>query len=238
MDEVTPDATVSEKTIEAVVSTGIAEQPKTAEPQKPEPSFEDKVREEVKKVVDATWKQLQSEHDRELAQERRKARAERMGREVAEQKLTEYDPDAVKDLELTRLRAQVQGTPEDQESAKAVEFLKEFLEPHLEDCKDMGIEPTDKRIDWAEDAPTLFQRNKRIRTSLRTIEKEERVKQREKGKTEAEEERRKTEANSVKTTGVAGTGTGTDADFLRKWGNGDIPSTKENMKRALKLQDI
>lgn len=90
--------------------------------------------------------------------------------------IPELDEDTRNKLELQRLRGQAAQyqTKEQQEEAKRQydEFHQTFETQMSEFITETGIDPSDKRIDWAKDAKDAFEMQKRIHSSVTKIMKE------------------------------------------------------------------
>ncbi len=205
----------------------------------------------VNEAKEVGKRELQSAQDRnraELAkQERREKLAER-GRDAAQTHLRSVDPDAADKAELAALRAERDGqTSVEQEEQMAqykAEAFRKFDGQMTQFVTNLGIDPKDKRLDWAEDETNeLLVRQQRILDSAAKIQKDniqimkatqenldKRLKELEKTK-KAEEK----EANSVETTTSQGVVTGSDAEFLKGFANGTLPLTKVNVERRNKI---
>mgnify|MGYP001560853871 CR=1 FL=1 len=236
--------------------------PKSAEPPKPaEPLTADAVRtmieeataKSVAQAKEIGRRELQSQQDRnreELARATRRAQSAESALGDARTRLQTVDPDAAKDVEIAELRAREQGrTTQEQEETLArqmTEIRQNFYAKQTQFITNLGIDSKDKRIDWAEDAPDLVTTMGRIHDSVAKIQKENvqaiqtslgnRLKELEKrvGKV-AEAEN--IEVNSVETTTSPGVVAGSDAEFVKKFGAAELPYTKENEERYVKLRD-
>ena len=192
-------------------------------------------------------RELQSQQDRNRAEVEvavRRAKLAEDTSKTARQRIQELDPDAAKDLELSELRArEVNRVAVEQETAQRQQqeiqgkALQDSLHAHLEA---LGIDPKDKRIDWAADISDYVQGRNRFDASLVKIIKEERqtmqnsLEKRLKD-LEAKVSKVSTEANSVDTTISPGVVAGSDAEFLKKFGAGELELNKANVERYRKL---
>ncbi len=152
------------------------------------------------------------------------------------------DEDAKKEAELNLLRSQgkeYQSFMQDEEQRRRAESYRQTLQTSLvENVKALGIDPDDKRIDWAENETDFLAGRSKFDASVAKILKEE------KGVTEKKmtDDFKVLEANLRKDLGLdkvdtTTTASGGDADteFMSKFGKGDVPFTKENKERAEKL---
>jgi len=194
---------------------------------------------------------IQSEKDRALAEVQRarnetaqhaqRARTAEGSLQKVKQRFEE-DPDTQEKVRLAELEAKEQFNAEQQQGwekqqqAQAVE--RQFYEDMGESLKTLGVNLNDKRIDWAAGVPDYRQRMMKIMASASTI-----LRQDTQGKEKKTEQGWKEEiAQLRKDLGIDRTGessgqkpTNSDKEFLKKWGDGDIPATKTNMDRANKL---
>jgi len=153
------------------------------------------------------------------------------------------DPEAV---ELAKLRAsdtyhRKMGAAQAQRQ-QAETFDKGFQENMTQFITQVGVDPNDKRIDWGADARTYLDKQQRILTSVGKIQQEnqtsiqktlqDNVTQQIK---DAEVRIRKDAGLDTEETGVSPGISGTDADFIDKFGKGELPYNKENVERANKL---
>ena len=147
-------------------------------------------REEVKQMlVEATKQAIETGRDigrRELQsqQSRNRIERERLEREnaiaqrvLAKAKGTEFEPDiegAAKDGELEYFR----NNDARRQQEEAVQAARnQFYSERREDIKLMGLDPEDKRLDWALEATDANVALKRINASVAKIFTEEKVKQ-------------------------------------------------------------
>ena len=102
-----------------------------------------------------------------------------------------------------------------------------------------GIDPNDKRLDLAEDAEDSIVATDRIMSSISTNMKEDAKKADEKRSQELKDFevriRKDLGVDSADNTASSGAGTSSDADFIEKYGKGDLPFTQENLDRANKI---
>jgi len=192
-------------------------------------------------------RELQSQQDRNRAELSRATRRAQIAENIvgsARTQLKDVDPDVAKELELAELRAREQGrmTMEQEESLarQQAEFHQGFIDRQTKFLENLGIDPKDKRVDWASDAKDYLEAMERIQSSVATIQKEtvskanqefaDRLKALE-AKVKADD----TEANSVETSTSSGVVAGSNADFVKKFAAGEVPLTKANQSRYEKI---
>lgn len=225
--------------------------PVEVKPVEPEPLNEERIRQMIADAVgqgkEFGKRELQSRQDRNRADMLRAERRVRGSEQILEtmrSKIKELDPDAAKDMELAELRARAgeQQTLEREDASRqqAEVQAKAIHESIIAHLKEIGIDPNDKRVDWADDAMDYITGRSRFDASVASIlkadsqTKEAKWEQRLRD-IEAKIAGANVEANSVPTDtsgGVAGT---SDADFIKKFGNYELPDTKENRVRYNKI---
>ena len=231
------------------------EPPKPVEPVAPQPLTEERIQQmiaaatagAVDQAKQLGRRELQSEQDRNKADLARMQRRARIGEETlgaVRFRVRETDPEMADKIELEELRIRERGraTLEQEESAKTYqeEIVNRFQTNMTQFITDLGIDPTDKRIDWATDAPDLLTAQQKILASTTKIQKEnqqtlqtgfdKRLKE-----LEAKIGKVDVEANSVSTAASAGAVAGSDAEFIKKFGAGEIPLNKINKERYEKI---
>ncbi len=198
-------------------------------------------------------RELQSQQERNKAEMARIARRAQTAESVlgaARARIQSADPEVAKEMELAELRAKEQShSVQEQEEIAArqqAEFHSQFQSGLTQYAVTLGIDPKDNRIDWGDGAPNYLVAQQRVLDSLAKIQKEntqsaqsaleKRLKDLETkvGKVTTEEN---IEANSVETTTSPGVVAGSDAEFLKKWGSGDLPYTKANEERFKRLNE-
>ncbi|KKN56455.1 hypothetical protein LCGC14_0572280 [marine sediment metagenome] len=198
--------------------------------------------EATKTAVEAGRRQLQGEQDRNRNAESRARLAESRVKGY-ETSLSGLDEETQKDIELARLREQdkhYQSNAQDEEQRRQqATQIQQMNDSLTEEVKIWGIEPNDKRIDYASDAPDYFTGRKRFTDSLQKIVN---AKQQEAGEKQAEnlknletKLRKDLGLDSVDTTTGSGGGSDSDAEFKKGLGDGSLPLNKTNMARAKKL---
>ncbi len=196
----------------------------------------------VGEAKEAGRRELQGSQDRNRNVEKRARLAESRVKGF-EASLSGLDEETQKDIELARYREQdkyYQSTAKEetqqQQEATSVQQMNDSL---LEEVRSWGIEPDDKRIDYASNASDYFTGRKRFTDSLQKIVREEQKKtdDEQKGKFKNLEStlRKDLGLDSVDTTAGGGSGSDSDADFKKGIGDGSLPLNKPNMERAKKL---
>ena len=194
-------------------------------------------------------RELQSQQDRnaaEVARASRRAQVTENTLGAVRSHLQSYDPEVAKEMELAELRAERQGrmSLEQEERLQQQQevdgkALQESLYAHLET---LGIDAGDTRIDWAEDSNNYTQGRSRFDASVAKIVKEEKqtmqsgLEQRLRD-LEARINQANIDVNSVEATTSGGVVAGSDAEFMNKFGAGDLPASKENIARYEKIKE-
>ena len=188
-------------------------------------------------------REMQGTKDREVAEANRKTRLAQ--NEVASYKtgFDGLDEETRKDAELARYREQDKyhqfNAQEEEQRGQQVAQIQQMNDSITEEVKTWGIEPNDKRIDYASDAPDYFTGRKRFTDSLQKIVREKQTKtdgeQKEKFNNLETKLRKDLGLDSVDTTAGGGGGSDSDADFKKGIGDGSLPLNKTNMARAKKL---
>ncbi len=197
-----------------------------------------KIAEAVAKVVgeqtEKAKREIQSIKDKsvaEVAAAQRRARLAETTLDSTRQKIAEDDPTLAEKLELVALRAEKGGRmtleQEDEQRRQQETFHVQFVTGLQETVSEMGIDPADKKIDWAEDATNYLEIQKRVMKSVAKIKKEQdltnaasvdaKIKA---AIAQVKKDLGADEANSVNTApsgGVSGTGIPTDMKQFRTW---------------------
>ncbi len=244
-DEVIVQETASNTQPEGTVST------ETTTPPNPEVAAalaEAKaIRAELAQLVEDSKRQIQSAKDRaraEVESAQKRARIAESTYTATRQELGNLDPDSMTKLELARYKAaeqaRIQAEQEEGVRLQQEAFHTQFNSSLMELITDMGLDPKDKRIDWATDAANYLDAQKRVLKSAVKIQKENiktleaSIPQKLK---EAEAKLRKDLGlDSVDTTTSVGVAGSSDAKFLKDFGAGDLPMTKANFERYKKIQ--
>ena len=222
------------------------EEPKSELTPEQEARVQQLIAEETAKAVaeakEAGRRTLQSEQDRNRNAERRARLAESKvtGYEAG---LTGLDDETRNAIELAKYRKQdeySQSTAQEDEQRRQQEaYFRQMDDSLIEEVKSWGIEPDNKGIDYASDAPDYFTGRKRFTDSLQKIvsanRKQAEEKQTESFKTLEAKLRKDLGLDSVDTTTSGGGISDSDADFKKGIGDGSLPLNKTNMARAKKL---
>ena len=129
--------------------------------------------------TDAAKREIQSVKDKSKAEvESASRRAKTSEQTLTNMKgaLKDADPDTLKELELAELRSAVTGYQGSEQEEfvrqKAAEFESKFQGSVTQHITELGIDPSDKRIDWGENAKDYLEKRVRIDASIRTIVKQ------------------------------------------------------------------
>ena len=154
------------------------------EPPQPQPLTEDVLKQRIDEAVGKALGEQTEKAKREIQSIKDKSRQEietlvrraNVAETTLQGIIPELDEDTRNKLELQRLRGQAAQyqTKEQQEEAKRQydEFHQTFETQMSEFITETGIDPSDKRIDWAKDAKDAFEMQKRIHSSVTKIMKE------------------------------------------------------------------
>ena len=229
-----------------VPSAETGDAPPEAETPQPQPLSEAQearvaqlVAEQMEAAKETGRREMQGKKDREVADAQRRARfaEDSLGR--VRGKYSELDPEARQTLQNEDLQAEVNfyRTREAQESQErqATAFTQTLNASLLAHLEDLGIDSHDKRIDWANDATDFVQGQTRFNKSVAKIVKEDKSKVHKDADEKLAKERKEQGLDSVDTSIPVGGGL-SDAEFLTKFGSGELPSTKENIERANRIQ--
>ncbi len=203
------------------------------------------------KATEAAKRELQSAKDKaraEIEAAHRRARFAETTLDATKRKIDEIDPDTGKELELARYRAEEEARRQQEltESAQKqqAEFHEQFTSSLRETISDMGIDPEDKRIDWATDASNYLDAQKRVLRSAAKIKRESEIALQESVKKQLKETeeriRRDLGVNSVDTSGGSGVssdGIPTDLTKFRDW-IATIPQVEYETKYADKVKEL
>ena len=235
--------------VEELVSTTA----ETTEPERQTPQLltEERVMqmlaEREEKAKEIGRREMQAIKDKELREVSRRARLAEGRARSYEASFETLDEDSRKEVELARYREQdkIYRTQAQEESAGQVQEatlnrLKESLD---EEVKGWGLDPSDKRIDYAEDAKDYFEGRSRFTASVRKIVTEQRK------VAESELEKRLTAKidetitqktvdaglESHDTSGGSGVSVGEDA-FMKTMADPNHVTTQEDLKRINQIQ--
>jgi len=211
--------------------------------------IQQKVATEIAKATEASRREIQSVKDKaraEVESALRRAHAAEYTMGATRTQLQSLDPDVAKEMELTefRVKEQNRAIAEQEEQSRRVqtEHHQQFFTGLANYITGLGIDIQDQRIDWAQNASNYYEAQNRVLDSVAKIQKgntqttqgglEKRLKD-----LEAKLAQAGIEANSVDTTTSPGVVTSSDTEFVKKFGSGDLPMTKENVDRYNKIQN-
>lgn len=220
------------------------------EPQ-PQPSVDELVAKALDEKLEPVIRRFQSEKDKAIGQAERRAREAERKAHFADERITSIrkgfseDPDQAKILREADVEAKermyAQREQEERARGEISTYVANFNDRMNQFIQDEGIDPSDKRIDWAEDTidangvPDLLTRMGRIQQSVTKINKEERSSWQKKMEQTMEDRfanlRKEAGLDSADVEASKGAQQVSDADFLKKFGAGDIPVNKENTDR-------
>jgi len=168
----------------AVLEAGTVSQEESQTKVEKEPLTEAKVAQMLVEAREADKKHFQSLADTVIAKANREARDARTKAGAAEasrvamkQQLLKTNPQAKQALDFADAQARLQYY--DSKEAEDT-FSNQFYGNLKEDIVNRGIDPTDKRIDWGEDAKDTFETQKRVLASVAKIQKDDEVSDRRK----------------------------------------------------------
>ena len=225
----------------------------------PEPSPEEiriselitkKIAEETAKFatsLEAARREIQSTKDRattEIAAATRRARLAEGALGATRTQLQQLDPDVAKEMELAEYRAREAGRAgiEQEEAVKQQQatFHGQFYSNISQFITGLGVDPNDSRIDWGSDSPNYLEAQRRVLESVSKIQKEK-IQTTQSGlekrlkDLEAKIKQANIEVNAVETAASVGAVAGSDAEFVKKFGDGTIPISKANIDRYNKI---
>lgn len=192
-------------------------------------------------------REMQAIKDREVADIKRKADLAEKRARVLDESFTDLDEDARARVEQRKTKSELdyyKTREQEEETRKTQDTYYEKLNQSLRDeVSGYGLDPNDKRIDYAKDAKDYFDGRKRFNDSVSKVLKVEREnmektilqKAEEKNKQFETELRKKYGLDSHDTTTPAGVVNQSDADFMKGWASYDVPDTKENRSRYAQI---
>ena len=213
------------------------------------------VKAEVAKATEAARREIQSIKDKSVAEVSRHAQratiADASVRATIES-LRQSDPTAATELENRVLRTERDERAREEQQraqAEAIQEIRAEFRTTMEDAvREMGLDPSDKGIDWGDDAPTPAAAQKRIIASAKAIKKGKETQvaspkvdvkglQDQIAALTKEIASLKGENNSVDTSAPSGTPSGPSAEakFMKDFAEGNVPMTKDNLARYNKI---
>lgn len=217
----------------------------TSENATPDPMAEMEARLEAKYAakVEEVSRKFQSISDRDIKAANREAAGHRREADTSRSIIDSMrnDPTIKQRLPYYENKAAADAYRQQEDGRADEEAKREYFEITRDRIADLGIDVNDSRLDWADDATDIRKATDRILRSVAKIQKADSGKLKESILKEVREELKDKEANLRREAGIEsvdstiGKGGGSDADFLEKWGAGEVPYTKENLERANKL---
>ena len=209
---------------------------------------EQKVAEAIARSTEAAKREIQSTKDRATAEVNAALRRASLAESTlgeARTHLQDVDPEVAKEMELVELRSREKGRKAmEQEEAmrqQQIAFHEQFHSNLTQFITGLGVDPSDKRIDWGSDSPNYLEAQRRVLDSVSKIQKEniqtmqsgleKRLKD-----LEAKVGQANIEANSVATTTSPGVVAGSDTEFVKKFASGELPASRANVERYQKIQ--
>lgn len=198
------------------------------------------VAEGTERAKEAGRREMQRLKDREVGQALNRAKFAEDTLVNMQAGFSELDPQAAEATRLRGVERYYQGEARRQQLEQQIEVAKQaFYGSMAKSLEEMGVDVKDERIDWGTDAPDLVTAQHRILSSVGKI-------QRESAKTKDIENeqwkkdtlvalRREMGLDSPDTT--TPTGVGTDAEFMKKFGAGDLLLTQANLDKYNKIKN-
>lgn len=223
-------------------------EPKPGEPKPEEQPFTEAQEAKIQQlIVDATERaketgrrEMQGIKDREVKQVLNRAKFAEETLANMEAGYKDLDPQAAELARLRGVEKYYHGDLQRQQVEQQIVASKQaFYESMTQSIQEMGIDAKDKRIDWGLDAPDPATAQRRILSSVGKIQREEA--KAEKGR--IDQQLKDAEAKMRKDLGLdsvdtaASAGAGSDAEFVKQFGAGDLPLTQANLDRYNKIKD-
>ncbi len=216
-------------------------EPSAPETPSPEEVLNQKISEAVSKALavetEKSRREIQSAKDKAMAEVAAIQRRARMAEDTTgaiRARIQSLDPETAKELELTELRERERQRVSMEQEGQAAQYqaqvVQRFHDNMTQFVTGLGVNPTDQRIDWANDAPDLLTAQQRILDSVAKIQKEKEkasIDEIDKKIKEAEKRIKKDlgvgeDVNSVSTQmsgGISGSGIPTDKTRFGTWVN-------------------
>lgn len=174
-DNVQPGAVSTETPSTEVTPPVATPQPLTQE------QISKMIEDAINPVKEAAKREIQSVKDKaksEVEKERMRTSTTENLLKTVRDKIQTESPDLAKDLELAESKEKLshyqRGEVEQQMSQQRETFDKSFREQVTQFTTSLGLDPNDKRLDWADDVPyDYLAKMNRIQTSIAKIQKEE-----------------------------------------------------------------
>ena len=194
------------------------------------------VTEQLEAAKETGRREMQGKKDREVADAQRRTRyaEDSLGR--VRGRYSELEPEARQTLENEDLRGELNfyRTRDAQEAQErqAITFTQTLNASLLAHLEDLGIDPHDKRIDWANDATDFVQGQSRFNKSVAKIVKEDKSKVHREADEKLAKERKEQGLDSVDTSVPVAVSKGipTDLTKFREWISGLPQGEYEKLK--------
>ena len=221
--------------------------PPVAPPPLTEERIQQLIAEATKKAIEEGKtlgkREMQGIKDKEVAEVKRKADLAERRAKSYESSFTDLDEDTRSRVEQQKTKGELEfykAREQEEEARKQQEEYVERLNQSLkEEVSVLGIDPADKRIDYASDAKDYFEGRKRFSASLAKVVKEDKEnlektlvqKAEDRFKQMETDFRKKHGLDSQDTTTSPGVVNQSEADFMAAFGAYELPDTKENRAR-------
>jgi hypothetical protein len=256
MDEGIIQADVSEAGVEpaegASAQTVLPAVPPVSEEVKPEYLTKEGLKAALEEIMPAYLNPMkdtitQSAKDRVVNELRKKAKKGDTFSKAIRERILPDNPELADKLRIAELEAGEEANNSIEEESETVkkqeEAAKQVHAGLIARLSAFGIDPGDKRIDWAKDTRDYNTGMKRFEDSVARIIKDNAVQLEANLKKKYESESAAKIAAREKELGIESVtlpdvAAVTDNDaWLKSWGDGTIPATKENIAKALKLMN-
>jgi len=205
------------------------------------------VQEMISSAQEEARKHFQSIADRDIKAARSESKKEKRAREDAEaqlrvfQEMASRDPKMASQMKYAKQAAKASAYDLRQSIDQAEQDKKEYIRANSEILENAGIAIDDKDIDWGLDEATPVEAqakfNKSYIKKVAAMKKASDAAIKQQIKDEIANARKNAGLDSVDTTQGGGSGNVDDAEWLVKYGNGEVPFTQENLDRANKIMD-
>lgn len=239
--EVQAEQVSKEEQVSPEVKPEVKEEPKE-EPQ-PQPLTEERLQQILAQDRERTRQSSRDIARTEIDEANRGRRRAEAETSAYKSSFDNLDEESRKEAELNLLRGrdkQYQSFMQEEDGRRRAESYRQTLQTSLvENVKALGINPDDKRIDWAENENDFLAGRNKFDASVAKILKED------KGVTEKKmkDDFKDLEANLRKElnldsvdTSTPAAGSDSDAEFMGKFGSGELPMTKANVDRHEKIK--
>lgn len=191
---------------------------------------------------------MQGVKDREVATANRATRLAEQRATIAGESLSGLDEESRKDVELAQLRKErsiyADAEREDQAIKAQEKYAEQLISSINEHIKELGIEPEDKRLDWAPgEQINPVEGRRRLDASVAKILKEEEGKRMTSFQEELKKdfaamkaELRKDMGLESHDTGESAGGGDDDDKFYSAFASGNVEATAANLKRIEEIQ--